>query len=114
MASRSQMARRRAIGTVTESIPSSATPRRMNGKTVVSRAGPPALPLAATVAPVRSVRSTYGRVAAADRVHRPGPALRLERLARGGDLVAGQEARRRREPVSRSCSSGLPVTAQTS
>ena len=36
----------------------------MNGKTVVSNLAPPALPQAATAAPVRSVRSTYGSVAA--------------------------------------------------
>ena len=91
VASRSQSSRRRAIGTVTESIPSSATPRRMNGKTVVWRVAPPALPDAATAAPRRSVRSTYGSVAAPDRVHRPGPAFRVERPSLGGHLVPGQD-----------------------
>jgi hypothetical protein len=36
------------MGIITESIPSSATPRRMNGITVVCRAAPPVKPLAAT------------------------------------------------------------------
>ena len=41
-----------------ESMPSSATPRRMNGKTVVTSSAPLALPDDATAAPTRSVRST--------------------------------------------------------
>jgi hypothetical protein len=34
---------------LTESIPRSETPRKMNGKTVVATCGPPVFPLAATV-----------------------------------------------------------------
>ena len=92
------MWRRRAIGTVTESIPSSATPRRMNGKTVVSSFGPPALPLAATAAPVLSVRSTYGSVAPPTASTAPGPPLRLERPALAGHLVPCQDPGRARGP----------------
>jgi hypothetical protein len=44
-------ARRFAIGNCTESMPSSATPRRMNGITVVGSAAPPVSPLAATAPP---------------------------------------------------------------
>ena len=38
-----------------------------------------------------SVRRTYGSVARADGVDRPGPSLRLERLALGGHLVPRQD-----------------------
>ena len=109
---------------LTESIPSSATPRRMNGKTVVSNFAPPALPQAATDAPVRSVRSTYGSVAAptastapahrsdssglpspvtssrdriAGRTHRKQPRRLVGLAGRRPDLVAaiGQDRERR-------------------
>ena len=48
---RAQIRRRSSIGSGTESMPSSATARRMNGKTVAEKPGPPVLPLAATAAP---------------------------------------------------------------
>ena len=58
VARRFQSARRGSIAMFAESIPSSATPRRMNGKTVVASSAPLALPDDATAAPIRSVRST--------------------------------------------------------
>ena len=113
VASRSQMARRRSIASCAESMPSSATPRRMNGKTVVSSFGPEALPLAATAAPVRRVRSTYGSVAAP--TASTAPAHRSD----SSGLPAAVTSSRVRIPAapsarSRSASSGLPVAAQTS
>ena len=44
-------AARARCGIITESMPSRATPRRMNGITVVFSAGPPVSPLAATAPP---------------------------------------------------------------
>ena len=58
MASRFHRARRGSIAMLAESIPSSATPRRMNGKTVVTSSAPLAFPDEATAAPSRSVRRT--------------------------------------------------------
>ena len=74
-----------------ESIPRSATPRRMNGRTVVASSAPLALPDEATAAPTRSVRNTYGSVAAP--TVSTAPAQRAESSGRPGrrDLVAGEE-----------------------
>ena len=61
----------------------------MNGKTVVVRAGPPALPDAATVAPWRSVRRTYGSVAPPTASTAPAQRSDSERpVALRRDLVA--------------------------
>ena len=62
--------RRRSIGMLTESMPSSATPRRMNGKTVVASVGPPALPLG-TPRPRRSGASAARTGASRRRPRRP-------------------------------------------
>ncbi len=96
-----------------ESIPSSATPRRMKGNTVVVRSAPLALPDDATAAPLRSVRSTYGSVAAP--TVSTAPAQRAESSGRPG-AVTSSRVRNPAAPSSRSrsCSSGLPVAAQTS
>ena len=114
VAIRAQSARRASIGMFAESIPSSATPRRMNGRTVVSSFAPPALPDDATAAPGRSVRRTYGSVAAP--TVSTAPAQRADSSGRGlsavhssrGTIPAAPSAR------SRSSSSALPVAAQTS
>ena len=86
----------------------------MNGSTVVSRRGPPALPDDATAAPVRSVRSTYGSVgpptvstAPAQRPDSSGRELSAVTSSRDTTPAAPSER-------SRSSSSGLPVAAQTS
>ena len=50
-ASRFQVSWRSSIGVWTESTPSSETPRRMNGSTVVGSFTPPVLPHAATAPP---------------------------------------------------------------
>ena len=63
----------------------------MNGNTVVSSFGPLALPLDATAAPRRRVRSTYGSVADPDRVDCARPPLGLEWLALDRHLVATQD-----------------------
>ena len=55
---RCQSARRGSIGMFAESMPRSATPRRMNGRTVVVSSAPLALPEDATAPPIRSVRRT--------------------------------------------------------
>ena len=85
----------------------------MNGKTVVSSLGPDAFPLAATAAPVRRVRSTYGSVAAP--TASTAPAQRSD----SSGLPAAVTSSRVRIPAapsprSRSASSGLPVAAHTS
>ncbi len=86
----------------------------MNGSTVVSRRGPPALPDDATAAPVRSVRSTYGSVgpptvstAPAQRPDSSGRELSAVTSSRETTPAAPSER-------SRASSSGLPVAAQTS
>ena len=56
-ARRSHTRLRMSSGVLTESTPSSDTPRRMNGKTVVSSEVPPVSPLAATAPPYFVVRS---------------------------------------------------------
>ena len=85
----------------------------MNGKTVVSSSGPPALPLDATAPPVRSVRSTYGSVAPP--TASTAPAQRSD----SSGLPSAVTSSRVRIPAaprarSRAASSGLPVAAQTS
>src|SRR6266436_3678639 len=50
-ANRFQASRRRSSGHITESTPTSDTPRRMNGATVAGRSIPPASPQAATAPP---------------------------------------------------------------
>src|SRR5439155_1529749 len=50
-ANRFQASRRRSSGHITESMPTSDTPRRMNGATVAGRSIPPANPQAATAPP---------------------------------------------------------------
>ena len=87
--------------TLTESIPSSATPRRMNGKTVVSSFAPAGIAaMAATAAPVFSVRSTYGSVAAP--TASTAPAQRSDSSGRPsrGHLVPGQDPGRAQRPQS--------------
>ena len=101
-------------GPVTESIPSSATPRRMNGNTVVSSAAPPALPDGRHRRPAPERPQHVRAASRADRIDGAGPALRFERPALRGHLVARQDARPPPAPRSRAASSGLPVTAQTS
>ena len=65
----------------TESIPSSATPRRMNGRTVVTRLGPPALPDEATVR-ARAERPQHVRQRGpADGVDRRRPSARTRAAA---------------------------------
>ena len=100
---RCHTSRRWSIGICTESMPNSATPRRMNGKTVDSSAMPPVLPDAATAPPYFSVRRMYGSVGRADAVDRASPALAFERLAGAGRLgpaehLGGTEALE--EPLS--------------
>ena len=85
----------------------------MNGKTVVSSFGPPALPDAATAAPIRSVRSTYGSVAAPTASTAPAHRSDSSGRALGGHLVAGQDPGRAQRPQPGRLV-GLPVAAQTS
>ena len=89
-------------GSPTESIPSSATPRRMNGRTVVLERRP------AGVAGRRDGRARPERPQdvrqrrAADRVDGARPAGRLERpRALGGDLVARHDPGRAERPQPR-------------
>ena len=111
---RCQIARRSAIGTRAESIPTSAAARRMNGKTVVATHGPPALPDAATVASRRSVRRIYGSVTPPTQSTAPA-----QRSASKGRVLSGVTSARSMtaaapKPRNRSASFGFPVAATTS
>ena len=94
VARRFQSARRGPIAMFAESMPSSATPRRMNGKTVVDELR------AARVAGRRDRRADpqrpehVGQRRRADRVHGARPARGVQRATRRGDLVAGEDPRR--------------------
>ena len=72
----------------TELMPSSDTPRRMNGATEVGSSMPAALPQAATAPPLRGHRQDVGEHRAADRVDARRPAFLGERLRRAGELRA--------------------------
>jgi hypothetical protein len=61
-ASRLQASCRRSRGHITESMPISDTPRRMNGATEAGKSIPPASPQAATAPPWRVIDSTLASV----------------------------------------------------
>src|SRR5215510_3763301 len=61
-ANRFHATRRLSSGHITESMPMSDTPRRMNGATVAGRSIPPASPQAATAPPYRGIDSTLASV----------------------------------------------------
>jgi len=54
--------RRSAVGRMTESMPRSETPRRINGATEVGKSMPPASPQAATAPPQRVIETTLASV----------------------------------------------------
>ena len=107
VARRSHSSRRRAIGMLTESIPSNATPRRMNGKTVVCEPRAPGVAgrgdRGADLERPQHVRQRRP----ADRVDRPGPALRFERPCPRRSPRRGSGSRPRPASGSRSASSRL-------
>ena len=114
VAKRCQIRRRSSIATLVESMPRIAAPRRMNGRTVVLNAGPPALPQLATAACGRRVRRMYGivgpptaSIAPAQRPDSSGLALSAVTSSRVSVAVAPSSRRR-------TSSSGFPVAAHTS
>jgi len=89
------------------------SPGRMNGKTLVASAAPPALPEAATAAPWRSVASTAASTCP------PTGSTAPAHLSRCSGLPAVSSTSRATtsaapRPRSRSAAPGLPVTAVTS
>ncbi len=59
---RDHASRRSATGRMTESMPRSETPRRINGATELGKSIPPASPQAATAPPYRVIASTFASV----------------------------------------------------
>ena len=80
-ASRRHTSSRVVAGHITESMPSSLTPRRMNGITVVCSSVPPVSPEFAIAAAVHHRPRQPRQRVAAHRIHGAGPQRLLERLA---------------------------------